>query len=392
MSDPYGGQPGWGPGQQQPGWGQQQQQQPAWGQQQQPSWGGQPQQAWGPQYGATPPAGRSRKGLWWSLGALLLVLVVGAGVTVFLLTREVDPPTGVAAALDGESVVVSWQAVEGATEYDVFRGDEQLGSTAETSYVDTEAPGGTELRYSVVTVEDGDRSTEVETDPVVTPVDPPTGFGAAAAGTDVELAWDEVTGADRYEVSRNGELLADDVTGTSYVDEEVPLGDHEYLLTAVDEDGEGSTSETSLSFFAQGPWQEAYQIGENFSELVGSEPGAPAWNGATCSPSTSGDTAALVTCDYPNGIYVEVLQFTDATQRDANTAAISAGADPGLSGTWSYGDGPAEGDLFVSPPTGLAWRYLTFYGGGLELFAVYAAWEGHSGDELRDAWFVNAPF
>ena len=62
-------------------------------------------------------------------------------------------------------------------------------------------------------------------------------------------------------------------------------------------------------------------------------------------------------------------------------------------GTWSYGDGAAEGDLYLSgPENGTAWRFITFYESDRELFSIYAQWEGHSQEELRDTWFTDAPF
>lgn len=348
----------------------------------------------GPPYGG--PQKPSRKGLWWALGAAAVVVVVAAGLLVWFLTRPLDPPTGVDAALADGGVQVSWQAVEDAASYEVFRDDESIGTTEESSYLDTEAAGGTEHRYSVAAVdEDGELSeTVAAADAVLTPVDPPSEVSATADGPDVLLEWSEVTGADVYEVSRNGEVLAADVTGTSYTDSDVPLGDHAYEITAVDEDGEGSTAVSpSASVFSAGPWQDAYRIGVAFDELVGIAPGAGGWNGGICQsdPGVAG-TLALVYCEYPDGIYVEVIEFADAAQRDARVAEI-AGLSGQPAGTWSYGSGAAQGDLYLSAPdTNPAWRFLTFYGGGDELFCVYAEWEGHSQEELRDTWFAGAPF
>ncbi|MGY1770127.1 fibronectin type III domain-containing protein [Blastococcus sp. SYSU D00813] len=396
MSDPYG-QPAWGP---QPGWGPQQPsqpqqpqhpQQPAWGPQQpqQPAWGTPPPPAWSPPAG--PPPRRSRKGLWWALGVALVAVLVAAGVTVFLLTRPVDPPTGVAAANAEEGVTVSWEGVEGAAEYEVHRGDELLGTTGETSYVDTEAPGGTEHRYAVTALDDdGDRSDRVEADPVVTPLDPLTEFGASSEGADVYLDWEPVTGADRYEITRDGTLLDDAVTESPYLDEDVPLGDHTYELTAVDEDGEGSTSSIDLDFFTRGPWLEAYEIASAFPDLVAAEPGGTGWQDSTCERGTPAGQEAVVTCTYPNGIQLRVLQYADTGQRDAEVGAARGFGGPVT--TWSYGDGAAEGDLVLSPPGPATWRYITFYDPDLELFVLRVDWDGHSQEELDTVWFADAPF
>ena len=406
MSEPYGqpawGQPGWQP-QQQPSWGAQQ---PSWAvpqetpqqashqapyqppqQEQQPSWGA-PPPAWGP---PPPPPRRSRKGLWWALGVALVAVAVAVGVTVFLMTRPVDPPTDVQATAGDDGVAISWSAAEDAVEYEVLRGDEPIGTTAETAYVDTEAPGGTEFRYTVVALADGgDRSDPVESGAVVTPLDALTEFGASSVGADVSLEWETVTGADRYEITRDGSLLDDAVTDSPYLDEDVPLGDHVYEVTAVDDDGEGSRTSIDLTFFARGPWQQAYEIALAFPELVPAEPGGSAWQGSTCDHGTPTGEGTVVACTYPNGLRLQVIQFPDVAARDAEVGSARAFGGPVT--TWSYGEGPPEGDLVLAPPGPATWRYITFYDADLQLFVFRVDWDGHSQEELDAVWFAEAPF
>lgn len=207
---------------------------------------------------------------------------------------------------------------------------------------------------------DGGRSETVAAQAgVITPVDAPASVSATADGPYVLVEWAEVTGAERYEVTRNGELLADDVTGIFWTDTEVPLGDHTYQVTAVDEDGEGEHGDRDGGDLRR-------------RAVAGGLP--------------------LTYCEYADGIHVDVIGFRDSAQRNTRVAEIAGLADPAV-GTWAYGSGPAEGDLYLSVPgTNPPWRFLTFYGGGSELFAVYAEWDGHTQEELRDTWFVGAPF
>ena len=394
----YGGQPVSQPGWQQPGapsWSQPGTPQvppqagaPAWEQRPGPPSGPPPGQ---PNYGTPAPPQRSRRGLWVAISAAVVAILVGAGVLVFVLLQGVDPPTGVSATAQPDGVAVSWQAVDGATGYDVLRDGESVGTTDATTFLDTEAPGGTELQYSVVATEGDDRSEAASAGPaVLTPVDAPAPT-ATADGTQVQLTWEPVTGAERYEVSRNGESLATDVTEGSYLDTAPPQGDHSYDVTAVDEDGAGSTATGTAPVFSPGPWGDAYEIAVAFPDLIGVSPDAGGWNGSTCSPDVVDGTKALVFCDYSDGVYIEVSQFTDAAQRDARIAEIE-GAAGVQSGTWSYGSGAAEGDLYLSGPDATTWRFITFYESGRELYTIYAEWEGHSQDELRDSWFADAPF
>ncbi len=360
---------------------------PAWEQRPGPPSGPPPGQ---PRYGTPAPQG-SRRGLWWALGAAGTAILVAAGVLVFVLLQGVDPPTGVSATAQSDGVAISWQAVDGATGYDVLRDGESVGTTDATNFLDTEAPGGTEVQYSVIATEGDDRSEPASAGPaVLTLVDAPAPT-ATADGAEVQLTWEPVTGAERYEVSRNGEPLAADVTEGSYLDTTPPQGDHSYDVTAVDEDGAGSTATGTAQVFSPGPWGDAFEIAEVFPDLVGASPDDTGWNGATCAADPVEGAKALVFCEYPDGVYIEISQFTDAAQRDARIAEIQAA--PGVqSGTWSYGSEAAEGDLYLSGPDATTWRFITFYGSDRELFTIYAEWEGHSQEELRDSWFVDAPF
>ncbi|MGY1617530.1 fibronectin type III domain-containing protein [Geodermatophilus sp. SYSU D00691] len=406
MSDPYAGQ-GWPPGQpwggQQPGWGvppaapdpppwqQAPPQPPAW--QQQPAWQ-QPARSWGSLGTPGGGGGTSRKGLWWTLGAAGLALVVAAGVVVFLLLRGVGEPGAVAVDADDDGrVVVSWEAAPRAESYEVYRDADLLGTTTETSWPDPEAPGATEVRYSVVAVgEDGDRSESVAADPFVTPLDAPAAVTLTVEGPDVVVSWRAVDGAERYEVLRDGEVVAADVAETTFTDVVPENGDHVYGVVALDDDGAGRSTVTEQEVFAPGPWEEAWAIGQAFPDLVGPKPGAAAWMGATCEINTVDTLEAFVFCEYPNGLYVEVLQFPDVAAQDARVEEIRDIAEPG-NRTWTGPSGEEEGGLFRSPAASATpWLFLTFWDGELDLFAVYADWEGgHTAQELDEVWFAYAP-
>lgn len=344
---------------------------------------------------AGPPPKRSRAGLWWALGAGALVVAVAVTLVV-LLNRPLDPPREVTAAVTEDGVLITWQSVRDAAGYELFRDGDSVGTTEETSFVDGDAPGGTEFRYSVAALDgDGDGSDPAAAAAVVlTPVDPPEEIYVVSSGPDVRVEWSAVTGADRYEVTRNGQVLVDDVTDTTYLDPGVPQGDHVYEITAVDEDGEGSRAVgPAATVTAAGPWRDAARIGATFDQLVGAAPGDSAWNGATCELETAPGAQAVVLCDYPDGIQIAVIEFSSTVERDARIAELAALGGEGP-GDWSYSSGsPAQGQVYLSPaeadPT---WRLVTFTRSGDELFCIYAEWPGHTQDELRETWFVGAPF
>lgn len=67
-------------------------------------------------------------------------------------------------------------------------------------------------------------------------------------------------------------------------------------------------------------------------------------------------------------------------------------AEPG-GRTWAESPTSADrGGLFLNPADStVAWMFLTFWDTDLDLFAVYAEWDGHTGQELQDVWFADAP-
>jgi hypothetical protein len=320
----------------------------------------------------------------------MALVVVGA--LLFVLTRGLGTPADVAVTVQDDGIAVSWSAARAAESYEVYRDDDLLGSTSETTYLDDQAPGGTEHRYAVVAVDsEGKRSERVAAPAFLAPVDAPDTLTVAAESTEVIVEWDPVTGAERYELTRDGELLADDLTEGPYRDADVGVGDHEYVLTAVDEDGAGSSASAVASVFTEGPWQAAYALPLAFPELLSAAPGGQGWGGATCDLGSGPGVAALISCEYPTGVHLEVLQFADTAGQDAKVEEIRALAEPGGK-TWAAGSGADAGGLFLNrADSAVPWMFLTFWDTDLDLFAVYVDWEGHSGQELQDTWFADAP-
>jgi actin-like ATPase involved in cell morphogenesis len=349
------------------------------------------------------PTTGSRRRLRWAVALIVAVLVTGVLVLVLTpgpgLTRGLPSPSDVEAAPEfNGDVALTWRPASGADQYEVYRDDQMLGTTDETSYVDREAGTGSEYRYSVVAVAGDERSAGASAAPLVTPVAPPDSLKATPEGTDVLVEWEPVAGAERYELARNGQVLTDDLTVQSYRDEDVPLGDHSYEVTAVDEDSDGNTASKSVGVFAQGRWQEAYRIAQRFPGLVSEEPGGRSAAGSVCrsvvpNPQTTVDV--MVACLHDNGIRVEVWQFENAERRDTRLSEIAQlSSQPTTS--WGYdADGPPQGDFYWGPSGDPRWLVVTFTSGesgNRVLFCVYAEWPNHTAQELYDAWVVDFPW
>ncbi|WP_416978050.1 pectinesterase family protein [Streptomyces sp. T028] len=188
-------------------------------------------------------------------------------------------PTGLAAAVDGTDVDLSWTApADGdVVGYQVYRStDGSLGTLLSgddlltgPAFTDTTAVPGTAYTYRVTAVDTSNNfsnysETATATVPVpVTDEAPaaPTALTATGAAGKVDLAWTAPADADvtGYKVYRStsagvtaadGELIASDITSTSYSDTSAAFGKtYHYAVVAVDAAGQASplSNEASAS-------------------------------------------------------------------------------------------------------------------------------------------------
>jgi fibronectin type 3 domain-containing protein len=164
-------------------------------------------------------------------------------------------PTNLVAHPGDGFVELSWDAVAGATGYEVLRStdggaDEPVAETDATTYRDTEVVNGTEYLYRVVAVNEagaGEPSPQVTATPDDVPPPTPQGLSALPRDGQVDLSWLAADGAESYRVLRDGDPVAD-VPGTGYTDTDVVNGrDYEYAIIAVNQHGESEPSEPVIA-------------------------------------------------------------------------------------------------------------------------------------------------
>ncbi|MBO7288204.1 MAG: C10 family peptidase [Bacteroidales bacterium] len=132
---------------------------------------------------------------------------------------EVLPPSNVKAVANGTTITLSWDAVDGALAYGIYRGDEWLGGTYGTSVEFKDLTPGATYCFTVVSI------TEIDAEGYITgmtdkseeacatiegeavEVLPPTNVKAVANGTTITLSWDAADGALAYGIFSNGEFL-----------------------------------------------------------------------------------------------------------------------------------------------------------------------------------------
>ena len=160
-----------------------------------------------------------------------------------------DAPQNLAATAQGStSIYLTWDAVDGATSYDVYRDSEFVINVTENSYTDNNLTPATEYVYTVKAVNaNGESSASNEARATTQQVPPsaPTNLVATAQGTtSISLTWNAVMGATSYNVYRDYEQIATNITATSFTDNNLtPAMEYVYIVKAVNSAGESAASD-----------------------------------------------------------------------------------------------------------------------------------------------------
>ena len=117
-----------------------------------------------------------------------------------------------ATALSETEIRLSWDAVDGAAEYNIYEGDEVIGTIVQTSVDMTDLDSNKEYCFSVTAVNKGGESDKTEEVCETTLEDaasiaPQNLTVMALIHNELRLAWDEVEGATKYNVYQFDELL-----------------------------------------------------------------------------------------------------------------------------------------------------------------------------------------
>ncbi len=168
-------------------------------------------------------------------------------------------PTNLSATPGNAQVGLSWNAVGGATSYQVFRsttsntfGTTPLATPTTTTLTDTGLTNGTTYYYVVKATNasgTSSASAQVSATPVAAPV-APTGLSATPGNAQVALSWNATPGATGYELFRSATSntysstpLVTMASVTTYTDSGLSNGTlYYYTLKAVNAGGESASS------------------------------------------------------------------------------------------------------------------------------------------------------
>jgi fibronectin type 3 domain-containing protein len=280
---------------------------------------------------------------------------------------------------DGE-LTITWDAVAGATSYNLYRSTSQgsqgtlIGSSAGTSYTDSTVANGATYSYVVTAVNAAGESPASAQSAPATPAvalslpSAPTGVGATAANGQVTLTWNAAATATSYQVYRSttqgqqGALIGSSA-GTNYTDATAANGTtYYYAVSALNAAGASPPS----------------------AQSSGATPTAPVAVPAAPAGVTAVDGVAQVTVSWTGvsgaisyKVYRSTTQGQQGTQIGSSTVAsfTDIAALDGtayhyrVSASNAVGEGPASAAVSVTP--GTSWTTVKMGGGGYVPGIIY---------------------
>lgn len=109
---------------------------------------------------------------------------------------------------------------------------------------DIQSPVASPLETTIYTCELSDGSSTVSDDVLVIVVLPPADVSSTIEDNNVHLSWEIPEYADSYNIYRNGDLLATDISADSYLDADLAEGSYVYSVRTVYDDVESVDSES----------------------------------------------------------------------------------------------------------------------------------------------------
>jgi fibronectin type 3 domain-containing protein len=244
---------------------------------------------------------------------------------------SISAPTGLNATDSGDSIYLSWNGVDDANYYNIYRSayegdytyrDTTQGADSNTSYIDSALSAGT-YYYKVSAVDSSGNASPLSDYAYATVsavISAPTGLNATDSGDSIYLSWNGASDALYYTVYRNDSAygtyskITDYHYSTSYIDSALSAGTYYYKVSAVDSSGNASP----LSDYA-------------YATVSASEP-----------PPGGEDTLSI---SGGSGKFSVVVTTTTISQENYTSAITTGLVATGMSSngsavtlTWTYGD------------------------------------------------------
>ena len=183
----------------------------------------------------------------------------------FRLSQVVVPeapaaPVVTATAASSSTITLTWAAVEGATSYKVYQGEEVLATVTETTYTVTGLEAEKEYCFNVTAINEVGESAKSENacattleegnDPIAPEPEVPSApkvKAEATSDTTIVLTWNPVMTATSFNVYSDTIVIAT-VTETSYTVSGLKANtEYCFTVTAINENGESAKSENACA-------------------------------------------------------------------------------------------------------------------------------------------------
>ena len=179
-------------------------------------------------------------------------------------TTAPTAPSGLTANADDALVTLSWNAVNDANTYNVYRATSATDSASgsplatdltETGYADESADNGTTYYYRVTAIDEAGNESDGSGEVASTPFTAPTELTGTSGNSEIELDWSGATGAASYSVYRStsstdgaaGDPLTTGVSQAAYTDTTAENGTkYYYRITSVNPEDEESAASNEV--------------------------------------------------------------------------------------------------------------------------------------------------
>jgi len=170
------------------------------------------------------------------------------------VTTNLAVPTLVVSSRTSTSLTLTWNKVDGATKYIIYRKDSnnkdiEAGETVYTNWEDTNLEPNKNYVYTVQAINTGNRSDQSASVTGLTKLTVPANLQAkTTSSTEIRLSWSAVSGATGYNIYRNGSKVANNAKELTYTDTGLsPNTSYSYTVKAVIETSGKRINESNTS-------------------------------------------------------------------------------------------------------------------------------------------------
>ena len=128
--------------------------------------------------------------------------------SITVVWEYLNTPTGLTALPSDGTIALSWDSVDYAQGYVVYRDSSVLATISGTTYTDSTVEANVTYEYSVRAYNGSTQSSAATISATWVYVDAPTNLQSSVQNGTVTLTWNAVTDAQGYKVYRNGDLVS----------------------------------------------------------------------------------------------------------------------------------------------------------------------------------------